>query len=357
MADLVTRLGLDSDTTPSVSWRVPAGPRETLRTQLARIEAWLRAAAVDRALAWVLDCEQSDIGVDITIEAADHLVSPAATAQASRGSVPLDLSTVFRAHYVDAANGDGVLTLKVSHLIADAVDARDLFVAATRFLAGDGAALGMYTFESASALELYAVPGADEAAVGAMLGEVPDPVRPGLGGLGEVATAVAQVGAEHRFDTLLAALARAVEPIVGPDQIWTYPYTRRRFRDRRGYFAEIKSIRIPTSVGDLGATVSAARTRAESLGRYSEGDFPALARRLAQSRSPRLVLSDTSFYRVPDSPFEYLPTYSRRSLDDIRFLWDRSPAADGELRVQYKRRFLNAHEAGDLTHRIERFIA
>ncbi len=355
LATLVGRLGLDTDTTPTMAVAYAPSAAARMRDGVRRLASWTRAAKLDQALAWVLDQPTHGIGIPLSCRSVAQLQDPAQTAQQLRESTPLALDEVMSAHLLDAPSG-GVVVVKLSHLVADASDADRVFAEVCALLDGTAAEPTVYALDRRRSVDLYARPSA-AAAVVEELGELPVARRCGARGRGEVRTLDVRVPERHSFSSLLSVACRALAPVVGDDQIWSYPLTPPEDRDHPGYFAQVKQVKVSAGATEPLIATRRARARIEALGRFSEGDAPALAGRLSRARTPRLVLSATSFYRTNTTVLRPLRTVSHRSLDDVRLLWDRSHSPDGALRLQYKTRFLDAPEAQDLARRLESFAS
>ena len=270
------------------------------------------------------------------------------------GAVALATDTVLSVHLARVGT-DIVVVARVSHLIADAQDAADVFSSLAAVITGLEPELKHYDFSLREHERLHAVPQAPEEVVYRCLGGARphEPQRRGPVGVGTVETLTVQLSERNAsFDWMLACAARALCPLIGPDQVWRYPFTPPTARAVRGYHVQIKSIRVAIDGCEM---TSIAKTRAllQDAGRHSEGDTPALHRALAIARQPRLVLAVTCFYRGAHPGLLDIPTVSRRSLDDVRLQWDRTRPRH-ELRMQYKTALLDPDEAHGVRSRLEK---
>ena len=352
IAHLIETRVLEPDINPVAAWAVPDALAEMVTRRADGLASWARAAGLDAAMRSVHrqhpSADTPEIG-HVTVEhhrlPTRHDMSVQGAAQWHRSHSPLRLNEAMRLDVCECAERL-VLVARVNHLIADANDAEAVFTAAAAFLCG-GPSTWKYDF-SAPVCDTpeFAYPMPPDALLVELDLKLLTANRPAPTRVHRVKTLTRTLTVEHaRFDALLATCVRLMTPACGQHQVWRYPYVHPRHRDRRGYFSQVRLIGLNTQMST--AQITRRRSRLEVAGWFTETPDHAVVRDLVSRGHPRLVLTDTSFYRGLSPVLEDVCTFSESSVDDVRFQLDRR-RENIELRLQYNRAFVADDEASGI---------
>jgi hypothetical protein len=348
MAQMLASAVVEPDVNPFIAWKVGRHLRDEVLGNLSGIEMWADACDLTDALRRVIgDDAQRSLRVH-------HHDAPEAdatkVAQWFRARMALAPNEVMR---VDAAvvGEELVLGCRVNHLVADAVDACDVFGSVGDVLMARPPRLTMYApMVPVCDTGHYNDPAAEDDVRAAL----PDSgalegVR-GAGRLGSVSTVevVVQRG-DVRFDEVLHACSAAFADVCGDVQVWRYPFVHPEHRGLRGYHSQLKMIGVQAH--EPIEDIRARRAALENAGWFTEQPAETCAQEVAAAGYLRLVLTETRFYEYLCPEFDDLRTTSPRSIDDVRVQMQRD-GSSCRLRLQHKNRLMDTAKAEAVAQRV-----
>ncbi|WP_133305905.1 hypothetical protein [Microbispora triticiradicis] len=320
--------------------------------------AMIRQTGVTRALAYALDIPEESVTTGFEVGRRPlpddpDLIAEAATSY--HNAHPLALNEVLRVWLQLVEGGKSLLFCKLNHLSTDARDAAELF-AGIRGYFGRRTAMSSGGFSQTPEYHrrFDDLPRADLDAVEKALGEV---ATPGIRGIPLIARARTRQFAIRdglTFDEVLASVARALAPWAGSQVVLHYPYTHKTFRAAPGPFVEIKPLVVDVAALESDGPPGLRRRRQvlESSGRFDASELTGFNAELKRRRVPRVIVSDTTLFRPEGTEWQWVPTRSARTYDDLKFYVDRT-RGHGLARVQYKEGFLGSGVLEDVVARVQ----
>lgn len=311
-----------------------------------------------RALAHVLDISEADVDIGFEwsgdILPDDPLVLSRA-ASAYHNDHPLRMEEALRVWFCMTTENRTLVLLKLNHMAGDALDAVHLFMMICEYLALERDHLPEYFARLPEFQKRFSgLPVANLREAEQLVGEVPSnrlsavpviaateshliPLRDGLG-----------------FDEIVQAVILSIAPDLGDHILLHYPFIPRDFRRAPGCYTEIK----PLTVNGLNSSectpeaIRQKRRAVESLGCFDASELSTMNRELARKRTPRIVVTDTSFFQNGSEAFDWLPTNSDRTFDDMKFYVDRTCPGRNLMRFQWKKKFMSSPAADSVVLRL-----
>lgn len=340
----VEELNLDCDVNPSAAAIGAVAPEQADPTTL---QAFVRGMGLARALANIVDLDEDNVRITVTDGGCPLRGSPDEVSEVvskHHNTRPLQPDEVVAITLWPHVDGGYVVYVKFAHMVVDLVDVLHLLAEIRAFLQGEptGRVRDRYRTHGRM-LERYAgLPEARPEALQSVVGPVPVPARWGTPMIGTTEGHWLPLRDGLSFDDILSAVATTLLQTIGGGHVLQYPYSRWEYARRGGYFVEIKPLVIRPESAHEYTPDYFVRTRQEmeSLGRFTFSDMTEFSTELARIRVPRIVVSDTTFMRPEQDRWSWVPVYSARALEDLKFLADRTGPGPPLMRVQYKRSFL-----------------
>ncbi len=348
MAQMLASAVVEPDVNPFLAWRVGRHLRDDVLARLAHVESWVDACGLTDALHRVIGEEASRSG---HVHRHDSPETDATkVAQWFRAHKPLAPFAVMRVD-VAVVGDDLVIGCRVNHLVADAVDACDVFASVGDVLMARPPRLTTYApMVPVCDTGYYNEPAAEDDVRAALPASSAAEGAGGAGRLGAVSTIqVAVQRGDVRFDEVLRACSAALTDLCGDVQVWRYPFVHPEHRGLRGYHSQLKMIGVQAH--EPLEDIRARRAALEGAGWFTEQPDEKCAQEVAAAGYPRLVLTETRFYEGLCPEFEDLRTSSPRSVDDLQVQMQRD-GSSCRLRLQYKNRLMGTAEAEEMARQV-----
>lgn len=356
----VEELHLDCDVNPCAA---AIGAVVSDRADPAVLSAFVRGLGLPQALANLVDLPEEAVRVTVadggrTLHGDPEEVSRAVSKH--HNARPLEADEVAAVTLWPHTDGRHVVFVKFAHMVVDLVDVLHLLAAVRGHLRGarTGRVRDLYRHHARTVERYSRLPAPEPGALRSVLGPVPVPERVGVPLIGATQDRWLPLRDGLSFDDILSAVATTLLRTIGGGHVLQYPYSRWEFARRGGYFVEIKPlvVRPGTADGYTPEHVARVRAQVESLGRFTMSDTGEFAAELARKRVPRIVVSDTTFMRPEPDRWSWVPVYGARTLEDLKFLADRTGPGRPLMRVQDKRGFLPPNLLSDVLAGLDRLV-
>jgi hypothetical protein len=313
---------------------------------------------LSRALAYVLGISEAD--VEIGFEWSDDILQDdplvlSKAASAYHNGHPLRMEEALRVWFCKTTEDRTLVFLKLNHLAGDALDAVHLFKMICGYLTLEGDRLaGYFTRLPEFQKRFSGLPVANLSEAEDLVGEVPSNHLNGVPVIAATGSQLVPLRDGLGFDEIVQAVLLSIAPALGDHILLHYPFIPRDFRRAPGCYTEIKPLAIKGVSGNKCApeVLRQKRRAVESLGCFDASELAMMNRELTRNRTPRIVISDTSFFQHDSEAFAWLPTDSRRTFDDMKFYLDRTCPGRNLLKFQWKKKFMSPPAADDVVLRL-----